>query len=87
MSAERLFFLQITALLLCLNFGQIYEGRIFGYNRNEQALTVDEISVEEGNVRQLSRYNFYSNEIKSLKSEFNSIINSVENFKNFKLFS
>ena len=68
-----------------LNFGQIYEGRIFGYNRNEQALTVDEISVEEGNVRQLSRYNFYSNEIKNLKSEFNSIINSVENFKNFNL--
>lgn len=68
-----------------LNFGQIYEGRIFGYNRNEQALTVDEISVEEDNARQLSRYNFYSYEIKNLKSEFNSIINSVENFKNFNL--
>ena len=68
-----------------LNFGEIYEGRIYGYNRSEQALQVDEISVEEGNNRSLSRYNFYSNEIKNLKSEYNSIIAKVVNFEAFNL--
>lgn len=68
-----------------LNFGQIYEGRIFGYNRYKEGLTVDEIGLEEGNIRLMTRYNFYSNTIKDLKSEFNSIFASVENFENFNL--
>lgn len=68
-----------------LDFGQTYEGRIYGYNRSGKSLNVDEIGEEVDNVRIVKRYSFYSNEIEDLKSDFKSILGDVKDFKNFNL--
>ncbi len=68
-----------------LDFGENYEGKIYGYNRSGRGLTVDEIGEEKDNIRTLIRYSFHSFHIEDLKSNFKSILGNVKDFKNFNL--